>query len=239
MMEQDGTHRSELFLDRLVQVYNNSGHTHASLAEEAGVSRNTVQRLLSNRNNIHVIKTLIDISSALGVTMKTLFDYGEMLPSSSSVGIKSIDAMVAECYNEESALGMDGFTAYAHDDYTVHNDSFAKRVSERYAEARRNGGGLSLETERTINAQNSAVNGSWVKRHLHKHYFFEGLLIVIYMQVNYVKNSPNVATARKVIDHIVLEHDKKAYAQDGNLRPKIMKRHWAHLLFAPNENSSQ
>lgn len=238
-MEHDGTHDSELFLDRLVQVYNNSGHTHASLAEEAGVSRNTVQRLLSNGNNLHVIKTLMDISRALGVSMKTLLDFGEMLPSSSSVGIKSIDAMVTQCYNEESATGVEGFAAYAHDDYRVYNDSFARRVSERYAEARSNGGGLSIETERTINAQNSAVNGNLFKRHLHKHYFFEGLLIVVYMQVNYVKSSPNVATERKIIDHIVLEHDKEAYEQDGNLRPKIMKRHWAHLLFAPNSTSSQ
>jgi len=234
-----GTHDSELFFDRLVQVYNNSGHTHTSLAEEAGVSRNTVQRLLSNGNNMHVIKTLMDISRALGVSLKTLLDYGEQLPSSTTVGIDAIDEMVRVCYSEDSVTGTDGFTAYAHDNYRVYNDSFVKRVSERYEEARKNGGGLSLETERTINAQNSAVNGTWFKRHLQKHYFFEGILIVVYLQIHYVKNRPNVATERKIIDHLVLEHDKKAYEEDKNLKPKILKRHWAHLLFAPCMSSSQ
>ena len=235
----EGTHESELFWDRLLMVYNKSSHTHSSLAEQVGVSRNSIQRLLARERNTGFVKMLIDVSKALGVSLKTLLDYEEELPFSTSVGCKSLDAMVMDCYKEDSPNGIEGFSNYAHDNYRVYNDHYNGRVSVRYSETLSSDGGLSLETERMINAQNAAVNGTWMRRTLQKHYLFEGILTVIYTQTTYVKHQPDVTTSRDYADQLVLEHKISDYMSDSKLKPRIVKRHWAGLKSRPDLMSNQ
>lgn len=220
-----GTHESELFWDRLRIAYNASSHTHESLAEAAGVSRNTVQRLLAGQSNNGFVKTLTDMTNALGIPLKTLFDYQEQINHHiGKIGIPSIDQMISEVYNEISASGCDELAKYAHPDYKVYNPSYKKNVSDTYNAARERGY-LTLDEERLINTQNNNINGRLLQKELLKYYCIPGHLVVIFDCKTFLKSDPSIQTSFAIIEHLQLEHPIEYYSK-GTEPPKIIKRHW-------------
>ena len=214
-----GTHESELFWDRLRIAYNASSHTHESLAEAAGVSRNTVQRLLAGESNSGFVKTLTDMTNALGIPLKTLFDYQAQINHRiGKIGILSIDRMINEIYNEISVSGCDELAKYAHPDYKVFNPSYKKNVSDTYNTARERGY-ITLDEERLINTQNNTINGRMMQKELLKYYCIPGCKTIL-------KSDPSIKTSYVMIEHIQLEHPIEYYSM-GTEPPKIKKRYWS------------
>jgi transcriptional regulator with XRE-family HTH domain len=223
-----GTHESELFWDRLRIAYNASSHTHETLAEAAGVSRNTVQRLLAGESNSGFVKTLTDMTNALGIPLKTLFDYQAQINHRiGKIGIPSIDQMINEIYNETSVSGCDELANYAHPDYKVFNPSYKKNVSDMYITARERGY-LTLDEERLINTQNNTINGGLMQKELLKYYCIPDYLVVIFDCKTILKSDPSIKTSYTVIEHLQLEHPIEYYS-NGTEPPKIIKRHWSIL----------
>ncbi len=221
-----GTHESELFWDRLRIAYNASSHTHETLAEAAGVSRNTVQRLLAGESNSGFVRTLTDMANALGIPLKTLFDYQAQINNRiGKIGTQSIDQMINEIYSEISVSGCDELAKYAHPDYKIFNPSYKKNVSDTYNAARERGY-LTLDEERLINTQNNTINGSLMEKKLLKYYCIPGYLVIIFDCKTILKSDPSVKTSYEIIEHVKLEHPIEYYSKDTE-PPKIIKRYWS------------
>jgi len=85
-----------------IKFFSNSQHTLKSLYESTGVSERTRSRFISKKNYTDVIRLIYDVSYSCGVTPDILFNRSIYLPNQDLIGIRSIDRMLVEAYNNYS-----------------------------------------------------------------------------------------------------------------------------------------
>ena len=121
-VDYNDPHESNEFWVRLNQIFANSSHTIKSLSEFVGVSERTLSRFLSKKTYSDVIRLVYDVSYACGVTPDVLFNRQIHIPNQDFTGIKSIDRMLGEAYNDSSQTGIAGFAKYVGKEYRLHHE---------------------------------------------------------------------------------------------------------------------
>ena len=68
----------DIFADNLRDIMNDWGDTQTSLAEAAGITQTSVSRYL-NKKQMPDLRSIINLSYALDMTIDELIDFGDML----------------------------------------------------------------------------------------------------------------------------------------------------------------
>ena len=256
-------HTSEIFWKRLAAMYASSNHTHQSLADTCGVDRKTIQRFMSGGTYEEAIKLIFDISLACGQPPKILFDPDHVMPADKLIGIRSIDEMLRNSYNDLSPTGLDGMSSYVSDRYRVVNDKYGtvedEKIRERFSGVGKSHAltsplwldeegteieiepqrlGLTWKDEYALNLEASTNTDTTKQVVLKGASILQEMILVDYVIYEHHKDQPARDKQRALMDHLLLERPIGRYRANGRLRPKIVRRHWRQIDSEPSANGA-
>lgn len=226
-MASTNYHESSIFWQRLQKVYDSSNHSHQSLADQIGVNRKTVQRILAGETYRDMITVIYDIALACGVTPDLLFDSKRELPYTPLTGIASIDRMLMAIHNVESVGHIEPYAPYVHKDYLMFRGSDEEFTGASGTWRPREG--ITFEKELELNLMSANTNNTKRRSTLVKGYIAgEQVVAVNEVEVFSVLTGKVHQTAR-FIEHLELERSLDEHVENPRLVPKIIRRHWAEL----------
>ena len=239
-VDYNDPHESNEFWVRLNQIFANSSHTIKSLSESVGVSERTLSRFLSKKTYSDVIRLVYDVSYACGVTPDVLFNRQIHIPNQDVTGIKSIDRMLGDAYNDSSQTGIEGFAKYVGKEYRLHherwkvsNDTNQDRVTKLLTYDADGLPTLTYANELELNKEVAEINKHHKRLQLHDAYFAGEMIVVQYsiFETKHDEFNNNTTKIFHHIDHLTLERPLKEYSENSRLIPKIKTRQWGEMKF--------
>ena len=236
-------HESNEFWIRLNQVFSNSQHTLKSLSESTGVSERTLSRFISKKTYSDVIRLIYDVSYACGITPDVLFNRQIHIPNQDVTGIKSIDRMLGEAYNDSSKTGIAGFAKYVGKEYRLHherwkvrNDTKEDRITKLLVYDDDGLPTLTYEDELVLNKEVAEINKHQKRLQLHSAYKV-GEMIVVHYSVFETRNDEFNKAVKVIpyIDHLTMERPLEEYSNNGRILPKIKMRQWSEFKMPSND----
>ena len=231
-------HESNEFWIRLNQAFANSSHTIKSLSESINVSERTISRFLSKKTYGDVIRLIYDVSYSCGVTPDVLFNRQIHIPNQDLTGIKSIDRMLTEAYNDSSETGIEGFGKYAgkayrlyHERWKIRNVTKQDRITRLLTRDLNGVPNLTYEDELNLNKEVAEINKHHKRLQLHGAYFAGEMIVVQYsiFETKHDEFNNNTTKILHHIDHLTLERSLKEYSENSRLIPKIKTRQWSEI----------
>ena len=231
-------HESNEFYVRLLQVFEQSHHTLQSLSDAINVPKRTLQRFINKETHGDTIRMIYDVAYACGMRPEVFFDRKIQIANLELTGVKSIDRMLVDCYNNTSRTGLDGFDRYIANNYRLRHDRWRKeakrgtnsRITSLLVEDEDGCLGLSFADEVKLNDESAVTNRMTKRLRLHRAYIVCDLVNVAYSiaEIHESENYPSKAVLRHA-DHLKLEQPIAFYKENPRVRPKICIRQWKQI----------
>ena len=230
-------HESNEFFVRIQQVFSHSHHTVQSLSDAINVPKRTLQRFLNKETHNDTIRMVYDFAYACGVRPEVLFDRSLQIANLDLTGIKTIDKMLVDCYNDTSQTGVDGFSRYISNNYRLRHDRWRRktngknnRITSLLSEDEDGRLGLTYENEKKLNQESGETNKLFKRLQLNRAYIVCDLIVVQYVIYELKQDDFSQSkVALKHIDHLKLERPIDDYIENTRLVPKIDIRQWSQV----------
>jgi len=237
-VDYNDPHESNEFWIRINQAFANSSHTLKSLSDSIGVSERTLSRFLSKKTYGDVIRLIYDVSHSCGITPDVLFNRQIHIPNQDLTGIKSIDRMITEAYNDSSETGIEGFRKYVgkeyrlyHERWKIRNDTKHNRITRLLTPDPNGTPTLTYENELKLNKEVAEINKHHRRLQIHSAYFAGEMVVVQYSVFETKRDEFNNKTTKNFhhIDHLTLDRTLEEYSENSRLIPKIKTRQWSEI----------
>ncbi len=229
-------------------MFDQSQKTYVALANALGVHRHTVQTIFATGKGD--IGLIVEIVGLMGYSPTDLFDTspGPMLQR--LTGIKRVDAMLREVYNETYSTqgGGEAMAPHVASDYFCIYTGYISEVRDAYKKYfvpvppcetkgyitldgdrieldMSSDVGLSYQAELMLNSRSAAATKSIFSKKL-----CDAQVLDIGLGVHYSiaerSSHDDKVVIRNMYDHVVLQRPIGEFVQNGRIKPKIRRRRW-------------